>query len=92
MTGAYMTKEQVISFVKNELECGNSILVASLGNGGAGENLVSDAGFPEYLESLEFVGMVEPSADIVESANYDSTWHTYQFNGDNGFYIQLQAE
>lgn len=30
-----MTKEQVISFVKSELECGNSILAATLGNGGA---------------------------------------------------------
>ena len=87
-----MTKKQVINFVKSELECGNSILVATLGNGGAGEGLVSDAGFPEYLESLEFVGMVEPSADIVESANYDSTWRTYQFNGENGFVLQLQAE
>ena len=86
-----MTKEQIINFVKSELECGNSILVATLGNGGAGDGLISDAGFPEYLESLEFVGMVEPSADIAESANYDTTWRTYQFNGTNGFYVQIQA-
>ena len=86
-----MTKKQVINFVKRELECGNSILVATLGNGGAGESLVSDASFLGYLDSLKFVGMVNPSADIVESANYDPAWHTYQFNGENGYYIQLQA-
>lgn len=87
-----MTKKQVISFVKSELECGNSILIATMGNGGAGENMVKDIDFAEYLESLNFAGMVEPSADIAESANYDTTWHTYQFNGGNGFCLQLQAE
>lgn len=87
-----MTKKQVIDFVKKELESGNSILFATLGNGGAGEGLVSDAGFAEYLESLEYAGMVEPSADIIESPYYDPAWPTYQFNGDNGYYIQLQAD
>ena len=92
MTGTYMTKEQIINFVKGELECGNSILVATLGNGGAGEDIVNNIDFAEFLKSLDFVGEVEPSADIVESANYDSTWRTYQFNGENGFVLQLQAE
>ena len=87
-----MTKKQVIDFVKSELECGNSILVATLGNGGAGGILVSNPEFPRFLESLEFAGLIEPSADIIESPYYDPTCHTYQFNGDNGFYIQLQAE
>ncbi len=92
MTGTYMTKEQVISFVKNELECGNSILVATLGNGGAGEDIVNNIDFAEFLKSLSFVGEVEPVDDIARSKHYDREWHTYQFNGDNGFYIQLQAE
>ena len=87
-----MTKEQVINFVESELECGNSILIASLGNGGAGEHLVCNPIFPNLLKCLEFVGMVEPSADIAESTNYDPTWHTYQFNDGNDFCIQLQAE
>ena len=87
-----MTKEQVINFVKSELECGNSILVATLGNGGAGEHLVCNPIFPNLLKCLEFVGMVEPSADIADSEYYDPSWHTYQFNEGNDFCIQLQAE
>ena len=87
-----MTKEQVISFVKNELECGNSVLASTAGRGGAGIGLVSNPNFPNYLESLEFVGIVEPSADIVESPYYDSTCHTYQFEGDNGLHLQLLCE
>ena len=86
-----MTKEQVINFIKSELECGNSILVATLGTGGAGEDIVNNIDFAEFLKSLDFVGEVEPSADIAESANYDTAWRTYQFNGTNGFYIQIQA-
>ena len=92
MTGTYMTKEQVISFVKNELECGNSILAASLGNGGAGEDMVNNIDFVEELEALEFAGEVEPADDIAQSKHYEPEWRTYQFNGDKGFYLQLQAE
>lgn len=87
-----MTKEQVIDFVKSELECGNSILVATLGNGGAGEHLVCNPCFPNLLKCLQFAGMVEPSADIAESENYDPAWHTYQFNEGMDFFLQLQAE
>ena len=86
-----MTKEQVINFVQDELSSGNGILIATMGNGGAGESLASDAGFAGYLESLEFAGEVEPCADIAESACYDPAWPTYQFNGANGFFVQIQA-
>lgn len=87
-----MTKEQVINFIKSELECGNSILIATLGNGGAGESLVSDVVFSEYLKILDFAGMVKPSADIAESEYYVPAWHTYQFNEGIDFSLQLQAE
>ena len=86
-----MTKKQVIDFVRTELECGNSVLAATLGNGGAGGILVSDPSFPAYLESLEYVGPVEPIDDIIASPCYDPSWPTYQFNGDNGFFVQIQA-
>ena len=91
MTGEYMTRDQVISFVKGELECGNSVLAATLGNGGAGGILISDPSFPTYLDSLEYVGPVEPIDDIIASPCYDPSWHTYQFNGCNGFCVQIQA-
>ena len=86
-----MTKAQVINFVKSELECGCSVLAATLGNGGSGYILVTHPDFPEYLEGLEYVGIVEPSNDIIQSAYYDPSWPTYQFNGVNGFFVQIQA-
>ena len=86
-----MTKKQVIDFVKSELECSNSILSASNGYGGAGGILISDPSFPAYLESLEFMGEVEPCDDIIASPCYDPYWPTYQFNGANGFFVQIQA-
>ena len=86
-----MTKQQVIDFVMSELECGNCILSASMGNGGAGGILVSNPGFPAYLESLEYVGPVDPCDDILASPCYDPSWPTYQFNGANGFFVQIQA-
>ena len=86
-----MTKKQVVDFVRSELECGCSVLAATLGNGGSGYILVTNPEFPEYLENLEFVGIVEPSNDIIQSAYYDPSWPTYQFNGANGFCVQIQA-
>ena len=86
-----MTRKQVIDFVRTELECGNSVLAATLGNGGAGGILVSDPSFPAYLESLEFMGEVEPIDDIISSPCYDPSMHTYQFDGANGFFVQIQA-
>ena len=86
-----MTREQVIDFVRREIECGDSVLSSTAGNGGAGGILVSDPSFPAYLESLEYVGRVEPIDDIIASPCYDPSMPTYQFNADNGLYIQIQA-
>ena len=86
-----MNKKQVIDFVTSELECGNSILSATLGNGGAGVILVSNPEFPRYLRSLEFMGDVEPCDDIIASPSYDPSMHTYQFDGANGLFVQIQA-
>lgn len=86
-----MTKKQVIDFVKSELECGNCILAAALGSGGAGAYLVGNYDFAEYLESLDFAGEVDPADDITSSILYDPASRTYQFNGVNGSFIQIQA-
>lgn len=86
-----MTKKQVIDFVKSELECGNCILAAALGSGGAGAYLVCNYDFAKYLETLEYVGQVEPITDIGSSPYYDPSMRTYQFNGANGFFVQIQA-
>ena len=86
-----MDKEQVIEFVRRELECGDCVLSSTAGNGGAGGILVSDPSFPAYLESLEYVGPVEPIDDIIASPYYDPSMHTYQFDGAHGFFVQIQA-
>ena len=86
-----MTKKQVIDFVRRELECGDCVLSSTAGNGGAGAILVSDPLFPAYLESLEYVGPVDPIDDIIASPFYDPSMHTYEFNGDRGFFVQIQA-
>ena len=86
-----MTREQVIDFVRREIECGDSVLTSTAGNGGAGGILVSDPAFAAYLESLVFVGRVEPIDDIIASPCYDPSMHTYQFDGSNGFFVQIQA-
>ena len=86
-----MTKQQVIDFVRRELECGDCVLSSTAGNGGAGAILVSDPSFPTYLESLEYVGPVEPIDDIIASPFYNPSMRTYQFNSANGFFLQIQA-
>ena len=86
-----MTKKQVIDFVRTEIECGDSVLSSTAGYGGAGAILVSDPSFPAYLETLEYVGPVEPIDDILASPCYDPSMRTYQFNGANGFFVQIQA-
>ena len=86
-----MTKNQVIDFVRREIECGDSVLSSTAGNGGAGVILVSDPSFPAYLESLVYVGPVKPIDDILASPCYDPSMRTYQFDGANGFFVQIQA-
>lgn len=87
-----MNKKQVIDFVRRELECGDCVLSSTAGNGGAGGILISDPSFPAYLESLEFRGQVEPIDDIIASPFFDTSMHTYQFDGANGFFVQIQAK
>ena len=85
-----MTKKQVINFVKSELSCGNCILVAPLGNGGSDADLVSNKQFVEYLDSLDFVGKVAPADGLACSKYFEPSSYTYQFNGLNGSYLQIQ--
>ena len=86
-----MTKKQVIDFGRREIECGDCVLTSTAGNGGAGGILVSDPAFAAYLDSLEYVGPVKPIDDILASPCYDPSMRTYQFDGANGFFVQIQA-
>lgn len=85
-----MTKEQLIKFVKNEFYSGNSVLVCPMGSGGFGSFLVNDIDFADYLESLDFAGVVNPFYYLSKSNYFDCELPTYQFDGFFGFHIQIQ--
>lgn len=89
------TKKEVIDFAKSELSSNNTLVIATLGNGGAGLTLLQDDdedfinNFASGLNEAEFDGVVEPSADIEESEYYNSDSIVYQFIYDNGLIIQI---
>lgn len=89
------TKNEVIEFAKSELSSNNTLVIATLGNGGAGLTLLQDDdedfinNFASGLNEAEFDGVVEPSADIEESEYYNSDSIVYQFIYDNGLIIQI---
>jgi len=79
------TKEQVIEFVTSELKNGNSVVIATLGNGGSGLMLLQEdcAEFIEELNIYSFDGKVEGCPDITESEYIEEANEIYQFSGDD---------
>lgn len=63
------TKEQVIEFVATELKNGNSVVMATLSNGGSSLTLLQGdcAEFIEELNTYSFDGIVEGCPDMAES-------------------------
>ena len=80
------TKEQIIAFVATELKNGNSVVVATLGNGGSGLTLPQGecTEFIEELNTYSFDGIVEGCPDIIESEYVEATSEIYQFSGKTG--------
>lgn len=91
------TKEEIISFAKSELENGNTLIIASLGNGGSGLSLMAtqDANkinsFVNELSGYLFDGAVQPCDDITSNASYDAGCEVYQFSEKNGYKIQVMT-
>lgn len=89
------TKKEVIEFAKSELSYNNTLVVATLGNGGAGltyiqtqeedaiNNLIAE------LEGYTFDGLVDPSEDIEDSEYFDENSEVYQFSDNNGCKLQI---
>lgn len=90
-----MTKNEVIEFAKSELSSNNTLIIATLGNGGAGLTLLQDDdeefinNFASGLNEAKFDGVVEPSVDIEESEYYNQDSIVYQFIYDRGLIIQI---
>lgn len=84
-------KEQVIEFVATELKNGNSVVMATLGNGGSGLTLLQGdcAEFIEELNTYFFDGKVEGCPDITESEYIEEASEIYQFSRNDGYKVQI---
>ena len=84
-------KEQIIAFVATELKNGNSVVMATLGNGGSGLTLLQGdcTEFIEELNTYSFDGIVEGCPDIIESEYVEATSEIYQFSGKDGYKVQI---
>ena len=84
-------KEQIIAFVATELKNGNSVVMATLGNGGSGLTLLQGdcTEFIEELNTYSFDGIVEGCPDIIESEYIEATSEIYQFSGKDGYKVQI---
>lgn len=89
------TKKEVIEFAKSELSWNNALVVASLGNGGAGLDLMQNQDdeyindFITELDGYSFDGAVEACDDIKESEYYNEDSEVYQFSDNNGYKLQI---
>lgn len=89
------TKNEVIEFVKSELSSNNTLVIATLGNGGSGLELMQSQGddtinnFITELDGYSFDGLVEPCEDIQNSKYYNEDCEVYQFSDNNGYKLQI---
>lgn len=85
------TKEQIFEFIATESKNNNTIVVATLGNGGGGLTLLQGdcAEFIEELKTYSFNGIVEGCPDITESEYTEEASEIYQFSGNDGYKVQI---
>lgn len=85
------TKEQIFEFIATELKNNNTIVVATLGNGGGGLTLLQGdcVKFIEELKTYSFDGKVKGCLDIAESEYIEDVSEIYQFSGKDGYKVQI---
>nr|DAK52150.1 MAG TPA: hypothetical protein [Caudoviricetes sp.] len=85
------TKEQIFEFIATELKNNNTIVVATLGNGGGGLTLLQGdcVEFIEELKTYSFDGKEKGCLDIVESEYVEAASEIYQFSGKDGYKVQI---
>lgn len=88
------TKNEVIEFAKSELSSNNTLVIATLGNGGSGLDLMHNQdqdfinNFIVELEGYSFDGLVDACNDIRKSEYYNEDCEVYQFS-DNNYKLQI---
>ena len=85
------TKEQIITFIATELENSNTVVIATLGNGGNGLALLQGdcTEFVKELNTYSFDGIVKGCSDITESEYMEEGSEIYQFSGNDGYKVQI---
>ena len=89
------TKKEVIEFVKSELSNNNSLILATLGSGGSGLDLIQNQdddiinNFTSELEEYLFDGLVDACDDIRNSEYYNENCEVYQFSDNIRYSIQI---
>lgn len=85
------TKEQIFEFIATELKSNNTVIVATLGNGGGGLTLLQGdcAEFIEELKTYSFDEKVKGCPDIIESEYIEDASEIYQFSGKDGYKVQI---
>lgn len=91
------TKKEVIEFVKSELSSNNSLVLATLGNGGSGLDIMQNQdddiinNFISELEGSSFDGLVDACDDIKESEYCNENCEVYQFSDNTGYKLQIMV-
>ena len=87
-----LSKEEVIDFLRGEIECGNKIITSTIGQGGSGLD-ISDNNITTDLEDMQFNGLAELICDDI--ANYEeaegSTVYEFTETSNEGNPLRIQV-
>lgn len=89
------SKKEVIAFAKYELEMNNTLVTATVGNGGSGIDLMQTQDedaidtFEKELNGYCFDGLAEDAKEIKDSEYYDACGEIYQFSDNNGYRVHI---
>lgn len=90
-----MEANEIIELIKSELRNNNTLVIATLGNGGAGLDLMKNQdedfinSFIFELDGYLFDGLVDACDDIKESEYYNEDCEVYQFSDNDGHKLQV---
>ncbi|MEG1543257.1 MAG: hypothetical protein RR382_01855 [Tannerellaceae bacterium] len=86
------TKKEVIDWVKSELACGNKVIIASIGQGGAGLTYADNDDLVDELTVMVFNGQPEVICDDIAECKdlEEGEYEVYEFKEQgNPFIYQI---
>lgn len=89
-----MKRKEVLKYMRSQMVQGNDIIMATLGNGGAGLTFADRFGTWNLLKELDdytYDGIVEPAAYIRDYKYYNEDCVVVQF-AEGDYYIQILIE